>query len=113
MHEMALTEGILLVLKDQAKAQNYKRVKTVWLEIGELSHVDPDAIRFCFEAVTRDTIADGAVLEIDRLPGMAWCHHCTQAVNISKLADPCPICDGYQLQVTNGQDMRIRELEVD
>ena len=113
MHEMALTEGILQILQDQAKAQNYKRVKTVWLEIGELSHVDPDAIRFCFEAVTRDTIAAGAVLEIDRLPGTAWCHQCAQTVNISKLADPCPTCDGYQLQVTNGQDMRIRELEVD
>lgn len=113
MHEMALAEGIMQILEDQAKSQHFERVKTVWLEIGELSHVDPDAIRFCFDAVAHDTIVEGANLEIDRVPGQAWCHTCARHVKISKLVDPCPLCDRYQLQVTGGEDMRVRELEVD
>jgi hydrogenase nickel incorporation protein HypA/HybF len=110
---MSLAEGVLQILQDQAKAQHFAQVKTVWLEIGELSHVDPDAIRFCFDAVVRDSIAEGAKLEIIRTPGQAWCHDCAKAVAVSSLIDACPVCGGFKLNVTAGEDMRVRELEVD
>jgi len=113
MHEMSLAEGVLQILQDQGQAQNFSQVKTVWLELGELSHVDPDAIRFCFDAVTQDSIAQGAKLEIIRTPGAAWCHDCSKTVAVSSLIDPCPECAGYKLQVTGGDDMRVHELEVE
>ncbi len=34
MHKMSLCEEVLQVLKDNARTQGYRRVKTVWLEIG-------------------------------------------------------------------------------
>lgn len=113
MHEMSLAEGVLHILQDQALAQNFSRVKTVWLELGELSHVDPHAIGFCFDAVTRGSLAEGAKLEIVRTPGQAWCHDCAETVKVAALGDPCPTCGGYKLQVTGGDDMRVLELEVD
>ena len=113
MHEMALAEGIMQIVEDQANSQNFAQVKTVWLEIGELSHVNPDAIRFCFDAVAHNTIVEGAHLEIDRVPGKAWCHTCARTVKISNLVDPCPLCDRYQLLITGGEEMRVCELEVD
>lgn len=113
MHEMSLAEGVVQILEDQARTQNFARVKTVWLEIGELSHVDPDAISFCFEAVTKGTLAADAKLEIIRTPGKAWCHDCAKSVQVASLVDPCPDCGGHKLQVTDGEDMRVRELEVD
>ena len=113
MHEMSLAEGVLQILEDQAKAQDFAQVKTVWLEIGELSHVDPEAIAFCFDAVTKGTLAEGAALEIVRTPGQAWCHDCMEQVPVSHLADPCPKCGGHRVQVTDGDDMRVKELEVD
>jgi len=113
MHEMSLAEGVLRILEDQAKAQDFTTVKTVWLEIGELSHVDPHAIAFCFDAVTKGTLADGAKLEIVRKPGRAWCHDCVEQVTIASLIDPCPKCGGHRTEVTDGDDMRVKELEVD
>lgn len=113
MHEMALAEGVLQILQDQAQAQNFTKVKTVWLKLGELSHVDPDAIRFCFDAVVRGSIAEGAKLEIMRTPGQAWCHDCAKTVPMPSRVEPCPSCGGYKLQVTDGEDMRVHELEVD
>jgi len=113
MHEMSLAEGVLHILQEQAKSQNYTKVKTVWLEIGELSHVDPDAIAFCFDAVVRGTLADGAKLEIAHTPGQAWCHNCLEQVAISGLAHPCPKCGGHRIQVTDGDDLRVKEVEVD
>ena len=113
MHEMSLAEGVLQIMEDQAQSQQFKQVKTVWLEIGELSHVSPEAITFCFDAVTKGSLADGAKLEIIRTPGQAWCHECAEQVAVSSLADPCPKCNGHKIQVTDGDDMRVKELEVD
>ncbi|WP_417222462.1 hydrogenase maturation nickel metallochaperone HypA [Amphritea sp.] len=113
MHEMSICEGIIQVLEEQAASQHYQRVKTVWLEIGPLAMVEIDALRFCFEAVTLNSLAQGARLEIIELPGQAWCLQCAKTVSISKRYDACCECGSFQLQVTQGDELRIKELEVE
>ncbi len=112
MHEMALSNGMIRIIEEQAVLQNYTRVKTVCLEIGVLSSVEPEAMRFCFEAVSRETVAEGASLDIRRTPGEAWCMDCAETIGLAARGDACPDCGGYLLQVTGGDEMRIRELEV-
>ena len=46
MHELALSQGIIDVIRDQAAAQGFAKVKMVRLVIGTLSHVEPQAIAF-------------------------------------------------------------------
>ena len=113
MHEMSLNEGVLQILQDHAKSQGFERVKTVWLEIGELSGVEVEAMRFGFDVIMKDTLADGAKLEIIRVPGQAWCMPCEKNVQVKQLFDACPDCGSYQLQVTGGDQMQIKELEVE
>ncbi|MGQ0682325.1 hydrogenase maturation nickel metallochaperone HypA [Bradyrhizobium sp.] len=113
MHEMALCEGIIQIVEDEARRRSFSKVKAVCLEIGALSHVTPEAMRFCFDAVAARTIADGAALEIIETPGRAWCMACSRDVEIKQRHEPCPSCGGYQLQVTAGEEMRVKELEVD
>lgn len=113
MHEMSLCEGVLQVLEDEAKRQHFSKVKTVWLEIGAMSGVEVEAMRFCFDAVIRHTLADDAKLEIIKIPGEAWCLQCAQTVTVQQRFDACPHCGSYQLQVTQGDEMRIKELEVE
>ncbi len=113
MHEMSLNEGVLQVLQDHAKSQGFARVKTVWLEIGELSGVEIEAMRFGFDVVMKGSLADGAKLEIIRVPGQAWCMPCEKSVQVTQLFEACPDCGSYQLQVTGGDQMQIKELEVE
>jgi hydrogenase nickel incorporation protein HypA/HybF len=113
MHEMSLAESVLKIAEQAAHAQGFNRVKAVWLEIGALAQVEPDAMRFCFDAVTRNSIAQGARLEIVATPGTAWCMQCSQTVPIGALHDDCPRCGSRQLQVTGGQEMRVKQLEVE
>ena len=112
MHEMALAEGILQICESHAARAGATRVTAIWIEIGELSHVDPDALAFAFTAVAQGTLADDARLEIDRTPGHAWCHTCGKTVALRSLIDPCPDCGGFQLQVSGGEEMRVKEMEV-
>lgn len=113
MHEMSLCEGVLRVMEEQATQLNFDRVKTVWLEIGDLAGVDVEAMRFGFDVIIKGSVADGAVLEIINLPGRAWCMACSHEVTVKQRFDPCPDCGGYQLQVTGGDELRIKELEVE
>ncbi len=113
MHEMSLCEGILQILEENARSQGFTRVTRVWLEIGELSGVEIEAMRFGFDAVMRGSLAEGASLEVIELPGQAWCMACAGNVVVKRRFDACPSCGSYQLQVNGGDQMRIRELEVE
>ncbi|HEX6828205.1 MAG TPA: hydrogenase maturation nickel metallochaperone HypA [Burkholderiales bacterium] len=113
MHEMSLAEGVVQIVEDYARREHIRRVKAVWLEIGRLSGVEAEAMRFCFDAAARDTVAEGARLEIVELAGSAWCMKCSEPVAVAARYDPCPRCGGYQLQVTGGTEMRVKELEIE
>ena len=113
MHEMSLAEGVIQVLEDHAKSQSFTRVKKIWLEVGQLANVELESFRFCFDAVCRNSLAAGSKLYIDELEGSAWCLDCRKSVPIGSLRDVCPICDSVQIQVTGGQELKIRELEVE
>lgn len=113
MHEMAISESILGIIEDQARQQDYRRVKRVWLEIGPLAGIETEALRFTFDVVTKGTIADSARLEITATEARAWCLPCETSVPIHQRTDPCPTCGGHQLQMTSGDEMRIKELEVE
>lgn len=112
MHEMALAEGMLDIVEQAARDNGAGRVTMVRLEIGALSHVEPEALRFCFDVVTRKTLAEGACLDIQTTPGEAWCMPCGTAVPLSGFGEACPLCGSYQLSVSKGDAMRVREIEV-
>jgi hydrogenase nickel incorporation protein HypA/HybF len=112
MHEMSLAEGVLQIVEDTARANTARQVRAVLLEIGALSHVEVQALRFCFDAVTRGTVADGARLDVQAVPGRAWCMPCGESVALERLGDACPRCGSYQLQVTAGEEMKVKEVEV-
>jgi hydrogenase nickel incorporation protein HypA/HybF len=113
MHEMSLCESILQTLEQQAPLQQYRRVNAVWLEIGVLAGVEVEALRFCFALVVKNSLAEQARLEIVEVPGRAWCMPCGREVAIQQLYDQCPHCGSQQLQITGGDQMRIKELEVE
>lgn len=113
MHEMSLAEGVLQLVEETARRENARRVKLVVLEIGTLSSVEPDAIRFCFEAVTHGSIAQGAELEIVASQGAGWCMPCAATVLMTEIYGACPQCGSYQVQPTSGTEMRVKEIEIE
>ncbi len=112
MHEMALATSVLQIVEDTARRHGAERVSAVRLEIGGLSHVESEALRFSFDVVTRDSLADGARLEIVVTAGTAWCMRCSGSVALERLGDPCPCFGSYQLQVTGGDEMRVKDIEI-
>lgn len=113
MHEMSIAESIVQIAEEAAARDGDARVRMVFVDIGALAGVEIEALRFCWEAVTRDGRAAGAGLDITQTPGQAWCLQCRATVALPAIFEACPCCGGYEVQVTGGTEMRVREIEVE
>ncbi len=69
MHELSLAQSVVDIVEDAARREGAARVASIRLEIGELSHVEPESLAFAFEVAAREGSARGARLEICRTPG--------------------------------------------
>lgn len=78
-----------------------------------MAGVEIEALYFSFDVVTRDTLAEGAKLAIIELPGQAWCFACGRSILLEDPFDVCPQCQRGALQITGGEELRIKELEVE
>jgi hydrogenase nickel incorporation protein HypA/HybF len=86
-------------------------VRRVCMEIGRLSGVVPDSIRFCFDLVTADTPLEGAELEIIQPSGQARCRDCGAEFEMNDLLMLCE-CGSANRELLAGEELRIREVEV-
>ena len=112
MHEMTLTESIVDIAVEAARKEGAQRVTRVVVDVGALSHVEPEALEFCFAAVARGTLVEGARLEITRLPGAGWCPDCGKTVALAERFSACPECGGFRVQMTAGDELKVREMEI-
>ncbi len=110
MHELSITRSVVAIVAEQAAGRRVTRVR---LEIGSLSAIMPDAIRFCFDVCAADTPLAGALLEIDAIPGRGRCRHCGAETALNRLAGRCPSCGTAGLELLTGQELTIKEMEVE
>jgi len=110
MHEMSITQGIIDLCLEHAGG---RRVRSLEVEIGQLSSVVPEAIEFCFEACSRGTLLEGARLTISRIPGRGRCQECGSETGLEELFTACGACGSYRIDITAGQEMRVTEIEIE
>jgi hydrogenase nickel incorporation protein HypA/HybF len=108
MHEAGITAEIIEIAAEKAAGA---RVKRIVLEIGKLSAILPDAVRFAFEAMSPESPVAGAVLEIREIPGQARCRACSAVFPLETPLGLCA-CGGTDLEWLSGEELRLKELEV-
>ena len=111
MHELALAQEVADIVAATARKHGVTRVTAVRVEIGELAHVEPEALEFCFASVVRGTVAQSARLEIERTPGVAWCMPCGDTVPLARRGEACPVCGSHQLTPVRGEELRVRDIQ--
>lgn len=96
-----------------ARKAEASKVTALYLQIGALSAVVPDALRFSFDLAAAGTLVEGARLEIEELPVRVFCEHCGQE---SDLPNPqsfrCPICQRPTNRLVQGRELELTSLEV-
>lgn len=112
MHELSLLENVRDILQDHAIAENFTYVEKITLEIGQLSCVEPEALRFAFDVVMKESIAAKAELILSEQEGLGICQQCNKPTPLANLYDPCQFCEHPFVKVTQGHEMKIKDLMV-
>lgn len=112
MHEMSLLLHVREILEEHAVSQHFSKVTRVTLEIGKLSFVEPEALRFGFEVVMKGSLAENAGLIITELDGIGFCGQCQREVKMLTLYAPCDYCGNPIVKVIQGSEMKIKDLIV-
>lgn len=112
MHEATVAREIAEVVT-RAAAGQLSRVCVIRLQIGAFSCIQDDLLRLAFDVAARDTVAQGARLEIDRIPARAWCERCGRAYPVWHTETPCPHCGGRSRSISGGREALVQEIEGD
>ncbi len=112
MHEMSIAQSLVEIIQEEMIAHQAKKLKSVRLQVGQMSAVVPDSLSFCFEIVTADTSLAGAELIMEVIPLKARCRACGRSFVVQGHVFACPECDSGQIDVTQGQELSIVEIEV-
>ncbi len=114
MHEM----GIAMEIVDIAKASippdmQGARVQRVNLQVGRLSAIVPDSLRFCFDLVVKDTPLEGAELSIEEVPVVARCKDCQNEWTVTGPVFTCTACQSGAIDMLSGRELDIKSIEIE
>lgn len=113
MHEMAIAEGIVDVALDTLKANEGIIIHAIQVQIGVLSGVEPEALHFCFDAVTQGTAAEGAKLDIETIPMKGRCLDCDREFSMEQYRHVCPHCESFAVEELQGRELRVASIDMD
>lgn len=113
MHELWLCKSILEIVKHHANIKRGSRIKKIYLEIGQLAAVDPEALNFSFGVIAQGTVAEGAHLLVIDIPAQAFCEFCQQMVPLRQYYDPCQTCGSHSLRIVHGEEMQVKSMELE
>lgn len=110
MHELGITRSVVSIVSEHAKGQ---KVLSVTLEVGRLSGLLPESIRFCFDACIKGTPLEGARLTILEPEGRGQCTACGAEPTLSAPLGRCPACGQPSLRVVAGTELKVKEMETE
>ena len=112
MHELSIACSLVKAAVEEATRHGVARVVRVDVVLGALSGVEMDALLFCFPAVAKGTVCEGAGLEVEIEPGKGHCGVCGSTCEVLDFMSSCPQCGTWPIGIEGGREMRLRALEV-
>jgi len=76
VHELSYAQALVENLLPIIEKNGAKKVSKVVVEVGELLLINPEQLKFCYEALTKDTILEGSELEVVKVEPKLVCESC-------------------------------------
>ncbi len=113
MHEMSIAKGILKIVLSVAQQNGATQIKTVRIRAGELRGIVEEQLLFLWEHAGKDTLAEGATLEVEKVPIKAKCRACDHVFRVLNHEFICSECDSKDVDVVEGKELDVQEIEVE
>jgi len=122
MHELSTSEAIADFVLEEAKRREAQRVLGVQIEIGGLSFLNPEQVKFWLEVKFDKTIAQGAKLNIKLTKAEISCPECGYKGSLEMKDDPvyhlvlpsisCPRCSSGKVVVEKGRGCTVNRIKL-
>jgi hydrogenase nickel incorporation protein HypA/HybF len=113
MHELSVTQSLLEIALRHAEKAGAGRIVRLNLVIGKLASIVDDSVQFYWDIISRDTIAEGAELHFERVPGVLRCLGCGHTFPLNGRDYACPVCNETQVVAAGGDEFRLESIEVE
>lgn len=113
MHELSIALNIIDIVNDNFAKAGAARVNDIELEIGKFSGIEIDALEFALQTSMTNTHLKDAKVEIITLDGKGICRDCKNEFTMTTLYDECPICKSFDIDIKEGQELRVKSINVD
>ena len=110
MHELSIASAIVATVERHAGGRT---VTSVRVRVGRLRQVVPDSLEFCFGIVARESVCQGARLEIEVVPAVLRCAGCAHEWEIDEPPFRCPECGGGDVAAVRGEELEVESIEVE
>ena len=107
MHELSLAGGVVDILVEEAARHGVGQIQSALLRVGRLREVVPELLETGFEVAARGTVAGGATLEVEQVPGQARCQACAREFPVDDLLIICPGCQAVGGDVIAGLELQL------
>ncbi len=121
MHEFSIADEIVKNVIDTARKNGGKKVLSIQLEIGELTHLNGEQVSFWIKELFKNSVAEGAEVKVKTIKARIQCKACGYKGGISTdQEDPfrqlalrsCPQCNSFQFKIEKGQECILRRIQV-
>jgi hydrogenase nickel incorporation protein HypA/HybF len=113
MHEASITESLLSLALEKANEAKAGKITRINLVVGELAGVVSECVQFYFDAISKNTLADGAVLSFETKPTRIRCRKCEREFTPVNHDWACPACHEISVEIVSGRECYMESIEVE
>jgi len=119
MHELSMANAIVKTVVDVAEKNNAQEIKEVSIEIGKLTLLNPEQLKFMISVLSENTLFEGSEIIIEEVPIEINCKSCdfvgpvrddlNHFVHIVK----CPECEEQDLKIIKGRECNVKSIKIE
>lgn len=113
MHELGIMTGVMQAVESSAVQAGADKVLKVTLSVGVMTEAIEDSLRFAFEALSENSMCEGAELEINMVTPRSICNECGHEYGHDRYHVACPRCGSGLTRIVAGKELQIDSIEVD
>ena len=122
MHEFSMAQQIFSIVMKVAKENNVKKILEINIEVGQLTFLNPDQLKFALKVLSEDTIAQDAKIRIEIIQPEIRCNSCKYTGRISYdgpeshtiypiIFLKCPKCGSTDVEIIRGKECNIKNIK--
>ena len=113
MHELGVVFHVIKKVEEVAKENDLTEIKSVTLEIGEVSTVIEDYLRKCWRwsIEKKSEFLKETELIVEKIPAITYCEDCENTYSTIEYGKTCPYCGSSETYLVQGNEFSVKEIE--